>query len=214
MGGPRRKAEFRTLRGTCPNRSPPIAMAVSQSRSASRFHGRGAHRALPAGLPTREDDATKHDVSGQFRWRLIEGELDGVDDCLSWLVDCFSNLRTREQDRLGRPVIRSRPRTSAEGSSAYGQAEPMAIFTCSAVRSPRSTLYSFFTHSITASSSSSPPVRIERLTTIPPRDMTATSVVPPPMSTTIDPDGSPIGSPQPMAAAIGSSIVYARRAPA
>ncbi len=53
---------------------------------------------------------------------------------------------------------------------------------------------------------SSPPIRIERLTTMPPREMTATSVVPPPMSTMSDPDGSLTGRPAPMAAAIGSSI--------
>ena len=35
--------------------------------------------------------------------------------------------------------------------------------------------------------------------------MTATSVVPPPMSTTMWPPGSWIGSPAPIAAAIGSS---------
>ena len=41
--------------------------------------------------------------------------------------------------------------------------------------------------------------------------MTATSVVPPPMSTTMLPVGSWIGSPAPIAAAIGSSMMYARR---
>ena len=45
-------------------------------------------------------------------------------------------------------------------------------------------------------------------------DMTATSVVPPPMSTTILPRISPIGRPAPSAAAIGSSIKKACRAPA
>ena len=44
--------------------------------------------------------------------------------------------------------------------------------------------------------------------------MTATSVVPPPMSTTMLPVGSWIGSPAPIAAAIGSSMMYARREPA
>src|SRR5947209_6390780 len=65
-----------------------------------------------------------------------------------------------------------------------------------------------------ASSSSSPPTRIDCETTMPPRLMTATSEVPPPMSTTIEPVGSPTGSPAPMAAAIGSSMRYAVRAPA
>src|ERR671933_780136 len=49
---------------------------------------------------------------------------------------------------------------------------------------------------------------------MPPSDSTATSVVPPPMSTIIDPVGSVTGSPAPIAAAIGSSIRKTRRAPA
>ena len=44
--------------------------------------------------------------------------------------------------------------------------------------------------------------------------MTATSVVPPPMSTMRLPDGSLTGSPAPIAAAIGSSMRRAQRAPA
>ncbi|CAB4600798.1 unannotated protein [freshwater metagenome] len=43
--------------------------------------------------------------------------------------------------------------------------------------------------------------------TIPPSEITATSVVPPPISTIIEPIGSCIGSPAPIAAAIGSSIM-------
>ena len=44
--------------------------------------------------------------------------------------------------------------------------------------------------------------------------MTATSLVPPPMSTIMLPVGSLTGRPAPMAAAMGSSIRYAARAPA
>src|ERR687890_160658 len=62
-----------------------------------------------------------------------------------------------------------------------------------------------------ASSSSSPPTRIDWLTTMPPSEITATSLVPPPMSTTIEPVGSPTGSPAPIAAAMGSSMRYAGR---
>src|SRR3972149_2566710 len=61
---------------------------------------------------------------------------------------------------------------------------------------------------------SSPPMRMLRETTMPPRLMTATSVVPPPMSTMSEPEGSPTGRPAPMAAAMGSSISRAQRAPA
>src|SRR3954465_11649096 len=46
-----------------------------------------------------------------------------------------------------------------------------------------------------ASSSSSPPTRIDCETTMPPSEMTATSEVPPPMSTIIEPVGPPTGSP-------------------
>ena len=49
---------------------------------------------------------------------------------------------------------------------------------------------------------------------MPPSEMTATSLVPPPMSTTMFPVGSPTGRPAPIAAAMGSSIKYAWRAPA
>ncbi len=48
---------------------------------------------------------------------------------------------------------------------------------------------------------------------MPPSEMTATSVVPPPMSTMSEPDGSDTGSPAPIAAAIGSSMRRAQRAP-
>src|SRR5262245_6230291 len=44
--------------------------------------------------------------------------------------------------------------------------------------------------------------------------MTATSVVPPPMSTIMLPPGSSMGRPAPMAAAMGSSMRYTSRAPA
>ena len=49
---------------------------------------------------------------------------------------------------------------------------------------------------------------------MPPSESTATSVVPPPTSTTIEPVASVTGRFAPMAAAIGSSIRNTRRAPA
>ena len=49
---------------------------------------------------------------------------------------------------------------------------------------------------------------------MPPSEMTPTSVVPPPMSTTIEPVASATGRPAPIAAAIGSSIRYTCDAPA
>ena len=55
-------------------------------------------------------------------------------------------------------------------------------------------------------SNSSPPTRTLRAATMPPKLITATSLVPPPMSTTMLPEGSLMGRPAPMAAAMGSSI--------
>ena len=81
----------------------------------------------------------------------------------------------------------SRPRISASGSSGSGKAEPRVILTSSAVRSPSIREYSFFIHATIAWSRSSPAVRMDRLVTMPPREMTATSVVPPPTSTTMLP---------------------------
>src|SRR4029078_2763355 len=63
-----------------------------------------------------------------------------------------------------------------------------------------------------ASSISSPPTRSDCETTMPPREITATSVVPPPMSTTMFPVGSLTGRPAPIAAAIGSATLYTTRA--
>jgi len=52
----------------------------------------------------------------------------------------------------------------------------------------------------------SPPTRTDCEYTIPASEITATSVVPPPMSTTMLPLGSVMGRPAPIAAAMGSSM--------
>ncbi len=80
------------------------------------------------------------------------------------------------------------------------------IFTSSAVRSPIIRLYCFLIYWTIDSSISSPPTRMDLLETIPPREMIATSEVPPPTSTIMLPVGSSTGSPAPIAAAMGSSI--------
>ena len=67
---------------------------------------------------------------------------------------------------------------------------------------------------ITASSIFTPPTRMEWLITTPPSEMTATSVVPPPMSTTMQPLGSNTGRPLPSAARKGFSTRYTLRLPA
>ena len=55
---------------------------------------------------------------------------------------------------------------------------------------------------------------MEVLTTGPPKEITAISAVPPPISTIMFPHALPISIPAPMAAATGSSIIATSRAPA
>ena len=57
-------------------------------------------------------------------------------------------------------------------------------------------------------------MRTDCAVTMSPREMTATSDVPPPISTTMQPAASSTFSPAPIAAAIGSSISSTSRAPA
>ena len=115
----------------------------------------------------------------------------------------------------GNPVTMSRPPTSAVSSSASGHAEPSWSFTSSAVFSPISRPNSFLNIATIASFNSSPATRAECAVTIPPIEITATSVVPPPISTMRFALGKCTGNPAPIAAAIGSSMMYTgRRAPA
>ena len=65
-----------------------------------------------------------------------------------------------------------------------------------------------------ASSNLSPATFNDVFTTDPPSEITAISVVPPPISTTIFPHGFDMSIPAPIAAAIGSSIKYTFLAPA
>ena len=95
----------------------------------------------------------------------------------------------------GSPETRSRPRISASRSSGPGNAEPRVILTSSAVASPSRSACSFFIQFVIARSSSSPAVRTLRLVTMPPRLITATSVVPPPTSTTMLPVARCTGQP-------------------
>ena len=88
----------------------------------------------------------------------------------------------------GRPFNRFRPLISMDSSpSSKGQAEPIWILISSAVRSPISRLYFFLMKLMMEESNSSPPTRTDLEATMPPKEITATSLVPPPMSTTMEP---------------------------
>ena len=75
-------------------------------------------------------------------------------------------------------------------------------------------LYFFLIYSVIAASILSPATLKEWDVTMPPREMTATSEVPPPMSIIIWPEQELMGIPAPMAAKIGSLATNAWRAPA
>ena len=154
-----------------------------------------------------EHDAAVHDVGGELGRRLVERRLDRVDDLRRRAPRApGAPPRTMRITVFGRPVSMSRPRTSAWTSSRSAHAEPISSLISSAVCWPIRSLYSRLTWLMIASSISSPPTRRLCETTMPPSEMTATSVVPPPMSTIMFPVGSATGSPAPIAAAIGSSI--------
>ena len=90
---------------------------------------------------------------------------------------------------FGSALTRSRPRISAPGSPPAGNADPSTILISPATRSPSISGYTFLPKVMIAWSRSPPPTRIGCEVTMPPRDITATSLVPP-MSTTMLPTGS------------------------
>ena len=90
-----------------------------------------------------EVDAPHDEVLGQLGRRLAEAGDDRVDDGATLVSSMASRTSSGERITvLGRPLMRSRPRTSALYSSSVGHAEPMVILISSAVRSPMAMPYS------------------------------------------------------------------------
>ena len=180
-----------------------------------RHLGRLGHATVEAGeqrAAAGEHDALVHDVGHQLGRRLLDGVLDRVDDLDDRRLDGLADLVGADLDaarKAGEQVAAAE--RDALGVPSPGYDEPIAILMSSDVRSPRNRLYSRRANVTMSWSISSPPIRIERDTTIPPSEMTATSVVPPPMSTIRLPDGSLTGRPAPIAAAMGSSMRRAQR---
>ena len=115
---------------------------------------------------------------------------------------------------FGSPVTRLRPRTSIVRFSGRLYTVPTLILISSAVRSPINKLCFLRMKRTIASSKSSPATLIELLTTTPPKEITAISAVPPPISTIIFPQGFAMSIPAPIAAATGSSMMETSLAPA
>ena len=126
--GRRRARRTRAAR----RRGAPGSRLVGQALVEARQHAAAAD----------EVDALQDEVLGQLGRRLPR-------HCTTestMALTCSSMAsRTSSGERmtvLGRPLISSRPRTSAFTSSRTGDAEPMAILISSAVRSPMAMPYS------------------------------------------------------------------------
>lgn len=90
----------------------------------------------------------------------------------------------------------------------------MRTFISSEVISPTLMLCCWRMYCCMSDVNTSPATLMDWLVTMPPREMTAISEVPPPMSTTMLPTGALTSRPIPIAAAIGSKIMYMSLAPA
>ena len=159
-------------------------------------------------------DALVHDVGHQLGRGLLDRLLDRVDDLRDRRLERLADLVAGHLDAARqagqqvaaaeghRPLLRSRVGRSDRDLDLLGG--PLAHQ--QVVLAPREA-DDVGVHLVAADADAA-------ATTIPPRLMTATSVVPPPMSTMSEPDGSLTGRPAPMAAAIGSSMSRDQRAPA
>ena len=98
-------------------------------------------------------------------------------------------------------------------SSRSAIAQPTSFLSFSAVLVPMRSEYFLLMNCITASLNLSPAYLMELLDTTPPSVMIAMSVVPPPISTIIQPVVPSTSIPAPIAAAIGSSSIYTSLGP-
>ena len=161
-------------------------------------------------------DALHDEVLGQLRRCLAEAGHDRVDDGGDRLVDGLAHLLGGDRTTvLGRPLMSSRPRTSAANSSSVGERRPDGDLDLlgGALADGDAVLAADVGLDGGVDVEATRPAR-PRSATTPPREMSAVSEVPPPMSTTMLPIGSLMGSPAPMAAAIGCSMSWASAAPA
>ena len=102
-------------------------------------------------------------------------------------------------------------KSSGPSSPKSVKADPTWILIRSAILSLTFTLCWRLIYSWMSAVRSSPAVRMELLLTIPPKEITAISVLPPPISTIILPSGASTSIPIPIAAAMGSKIKYTSR---
>ena len=172
-------------------------------------------RVLADRLPLYENGVTGAVQSYVEGFQMSATSSGGVRSSTEWMASMIRSTGSSKASiisveltvtTLGRPVSRQRPFTSMVSSSSLGKTQPICFFISSAVRSPTSRLCLRRMYLTTASFSWSPAILMEVDSTMPDREMTAMSVVPPPMSTIMWPSGLAMSMPAPMAAATGSSI--------
>ena len=92
-----------------------------------------------------QHDALVDDVGRQFRRRVLERNLDRLDDGADRLGQCLGDLPFGDRRVLrGTPFMRSRPLIAIDAAVAVGraaQAEPISFLMRSAVPSPISRLW-------------------------------------------------------------------------
>ena len=139
------------------------------------------------------------------------GVFSNTDFTLSTIIDTGSinaslNSSVEIITSPGKPAIKFLPLIVVDMFLDPLNTDPTLTFKSSEVFSPIRSLYFILTYLVIASSNLSPATFIDCLITIPPNEITAISVVPPPMSIIICPSGFVISNPAPIAAANGSSI--------
>src|SRR3990167_9520008 len=198
----------------------PVPRATAVSGSSATTTGTLSHSWRSASRPPSSAPPPTSTIPPRMMSDKISGGVvssTSRTDSTSVSIDCDIASRMSESVSIasrGRPVIRSRPRMGASSCHAPSDTEPMAILTASAVFSPIKILNSERTYAMMSWFNFSPAMRRFFERTMPPRPSTAMSVLPPPMSTIIEPTASRMGRRTPSAAAMGSSIMCTSRAPA
>ena len=135
---------------------------------------------------TGQHDASVEDVAGELGRAHIQRGPDQLDDLQHQSLDRAAHFWRGDGDRVGQPGREVASCDRMLSSSRKGNAEPAPTLMSLALRSPSRREYSLLTWLMIASSISSPPRRSDLELTMPPRLMTATSVVrhrcPPPCS--------------------------------
>jgi len=178
--------------------------------------GNALVQTLQESAAASQDDALVHECRRSAPRSFLDRVLDRLDDERNRRLDGFAICSPPTSTLRGKPVRRSRPRSVTRcASHSPGAAELIAILMSSAVRSPGGGCTRGGRRQRCRRSISSPPTRMLRLTTMPAQAddghfrRAAADVDDHAARGLVDRQ-----APRPIAAAIGSSMSPAQRAPA